>query len=383
LNNIGCLNIKYIENITNISDLRYTYLLNNTIKNLNYITEIFLIGCNPRIELPILNSNIRKSYLNNLDFKIYTIGLGVNYITYPILNIGSSIKKLYKFFYSIDIINKYFLFDNYYNIYLFNKYFLINTTFIIGSSSLVRLDFQNILNSLMYFFKNFNISLNNLNILNRHLGRLSFYESNLYYNIKNKSNFYTKKLDSFNYLLGLDYIPLEIKNKNNINIYQGFFYISKIFEYINLVLPSTIYIEESSIYINLEGRLRYTNLIIKSFKNIISDINIIESLNILKKHLIIKNFSIFNNFFFILNKFNKIYNFYFQYLNFYKKKIENYKNLNYKNLNFYNLNFYNLNFYNSIFYKIIYNYYSSDIYSKNSKILTIMSNKINFKNFIN
>jgi hypothetical protein len=371
-----------MENIINISDLRYTYLLNNTIKNLNYITEIFLIGCNPRIELPILNSNIRKSYLNNLDFKIYTIGLGINYITYPILNIGSSIKKLYKFFYSIDIINKYFLSDNYYNIYLFNKNYLVNTTFIIGSSSLIRLDFQNILNSILYFFKEFNISLNNLNIVNRHLGRLSFYESNLYFNIKKESKFLNKNLDSFNYLLGLDYLPLEIKNKNNINIYQGFFFISKIFEYINLVLPSTIYIEESSIYINLEGRLRYTNLIIKSFKNIISDLNIIESLNILKKYLILNNFSILNNFFLIINKFNKIFNFYFQYLNFYKKKIENYKILNYKNLN-YNLNFYNLNFYNSIFYKIIYNYYSSDIYSKNSKILTIMSNKINFKNFIN
>ena len=114
-NKIGCLNINYFENLKNNPDLRYTYLLNNTIKSLNNITEIFLIGSNPRLELPLLNSYIRKSYLNNLNFKVYSIGTGLNYLTYPILNIGSSIKNLYKFLYSLSIVNKYFLFDNFFH----------------------------------------------------------------------------------------------------------------------------------------------------------------------------------------------------------------------------------------------------------------------------
>jgi hypothetical protein len=382
-NKIGSLNINYCETIKNVPDLRYTYLLNNTIKNLNNITEIFLIGCNPRLELPLLNSYIRKSFLNNLNFKVYSIGLGLNYLTYPLLNIGSSIKNLYKFFYSLSIVNKYFFFDNFYNLCFFNKIKIINSYFILGSSFFIRTDSNNIFNSLIEFFKNFSINIKNLNIIFRHLGKISFFESNLFYNINTKSNFYKRKFNSFNYFLGLDnFNYLEEKNKFNINIYQGFFYISKIFSNINLVLPSTIYIEESYLYLNIEGRLRYSNLVIKPFKNIISDYIILESLNVLIKYLIKNNFSIINNYYKIKDNFSIIYNFYNNYLlnlKIYKRKILN--NLLYDNNNIFNLSYYNFIFSNSIFYSIINNYYSSDIYSKNSKILNIMSKKINYKNF--
>jgi hypothetical protein len=308
----------------------------------------------------------------------------MNYLTYPILNIGSSINNLYKFLYSLSIVNKFFIFENFYNIYFFNKINIINSYFVLGSSLFIRNDYNNILNSLIYFFKEFNINIKNLNVIFRHLGRISFYESNLFYNINNKSDFYKKKFNSFNYFLGLDNLNYaEKENILSINIYQGFFYISKIFEYINLVLPSTIYIEESSLYLNIEGRLRYSNLAIKPFKNIISDYLIIESLNVLVKYLIKHNFSIINNYYKIKNNFNKIFNFYNNYLfniNIYKKKIDINKNLYFNNI-IYNINYYSFQFINSIFYSIINNYYSSDIYSKNSKILTIMSKKINYKNF--
>lgn len=255
----------------------------------------------------------------------------------------------------------------------------------LGSSFFIRMDYNNILNSLIYFFKEFNINIKNLNVIFRHLGRISFYESNLFYNINNKSKFYKNKMNSFNYFLGLDNLNfIEKFNKLNINIYQGFFYISKIFEFINLVLPSTIYIEESSLYLNIEGRIRYSNLAIKPFKNIISDYMIIESLNILVKYVIKNNFSIINNYYDTENKFLMIFNLLNSYLfnlNFYKKRIENNKNL-YFNNSLFNINFYNLFLVNSIFYSVIINYYSSDIYSKNSKILTIMSKKINYKNFL-
>jgi len=383
-NKIGCLNINYPENLKNNPDLRYTYLLNNTIKELNNINELFLIGSNPRLELPLLNSYIRKSYLNNLNFKIYSIGTGLNYITYPILTIGSSIKNLYKFIYSISLVNKYFIFDNFYNIYFFNKINIISSSFILGSSFFIRTDYNNILNSLIFFFKEFNINIKNLNIIFRHLGRISFLESNLYYKINDKSKFYKNKFNTFNYFLGLDNLNfIEKLNKFNINIYQGFFFISKIFEYINLVLPSTIYIEESSLYLNIEGRLRYSNLAIKPYKNIISDYLIIESLNILIKYFYQNNFSILNNFYKIESKFLILFNILNNHLfniNFYKKRIENNKNF-YFNNKLFNLNYYYYYYFNSIFYAVINNYYSSDIYSKNSKVMTILSKKIIYKNF--
>jgi hypothetical protein len=385
-NKIGSLNINYSENLKNMPDFRYSYLLNNTIKNLSNIIEILLIGSNPRLELPLLNSYIRKSYLNNLSFKIYSIGLGLNFLTYPVLNIGSSLKNLYKFLYGISIVNKYFIFENFYNTSFFKKNILLNSSFILGSSFFIRTDYNNILNSLIYFFEKFKINLKNLNIIFKNLGKISFYESNLFYQINLKSNFYKNKFSSFNYFLGLDNLNFtERNNKFNINVYQGFFYISKFFEFINLVLPSAIYIEEASTYLNIEGRLRYSNLAIKPLKNIISDYLIIESLNILIKYLIKNNFSIINNYYKIKNYFLNLFNFYNNYLyslNIYKKKIENNKNL-YFNNNFFNINFYYFQFLNSIFFSTINNYYANDIYSKNSKILTIMSKKIDYLNFKN
>lgn len=381
-NRIGCLNINYIENLRNNPDLRYTYLLNNTIKNLSNITELFLIGSNPRLELPLLNSYIRKSYLNNLNFKIYSLGIGLNYLTYPILNIGSSIKNFYKFLYSLSLVNKYFIFDNFYNVYFFNKMNIISSSFMLGSSFFIRNDYNYLLNSLIWFFKEFKLDIKKLNVIFRHLGRISFLESNLFYKINHKSKFYKIKFNSFNYFIGLDNLTFIDKIKYNVNIYQGFFYISKIFEYINLVLPSTIYIEESSSYLNIEGRIRYSNLSIKPFKNIISDYLIIDSFNILIKYLIINNFTVFNNYFNIVSKFTIIFNLFNNYLsniNYYKKRIEN-KNL--FDYNFFSFNFYNFFFFNSIFYTVINNYYASDIYSKNSKILTIMSKKIIYNNFV-
>ncbi len=73
-------------------------------------------------------------------------------------------------------------------------------------------------------------------------------------------------------------------------------------------------------------------------------------------------------------------NFYLNYLVNLRKHILVYDNI-VNNVNKFNLNFNNAFLNNSIFSKIIYNFYSSDAFSKKSKILTIMSYKIRFINF--
>jgi hypothetical protein len=126
--------------------------MNQTIKNITNITNVLFIGCNPRLESPLLNTNFRKAYLNNILFKVYSIGLSLEYSTYPILNLGSSIKYLYKFLLGKTLVTKYFLFDNFYNSYYFNSCTFLNINIFLGNSLVIRSDFQNIFNSIISIF---------------------------------------------------------------------------------------------------------------------------------------------------------------------------------------------------------------------------------------
>lgn len=47
------------------TDLRSSYLLNTKIANVEEADLVLLIGTNPRLEAPLLNSRIRKGYVHN------------------------------------------------------------------------------------------------------------------------------------------------------------------------------------------------------------------------------------------------------------------------------------------------------------------------------
>lgn len=53
---------------------RESYLFNTTIAGLEQADAILLIGTNPRLEAPMINARIRKSWLDNLSLKIGLIG---------------------------------------------------------------------------------------------------------------------------------------------------------------------------------------------------------------------------------------------------------------------------------------------------------------------
>lgn len=64
-NSFGCNNILYFENFHKnvIMDFRIFFLLNKTLVELEYSFNYFFFGTNPRLEVPLLNVRIRKSYL--------------------------------------------------------------------------------------------------------------------------------------------------------------------------------------------------------------------------------------------------------------------------------------------------------------------------------
>lgn len=96
-NGIGCDNIEYQEKQYFNADLRESYLLNTTAMSLETAKAIVLIHTNLRMENPLLNSRIRKNYLNNPGLKIFSIGLAATYTTFPVINLGNSNASLVKF----------------------------------------------------------------------------------------------------------------------------------------------------------------------------------------------------------------------------------------------------------------------------------------------
>ena len=88
---LGCSNFNYLDNRFVLYDFRFYYLLNSTVASLRNLTNLFFIGTNLRLESPLLNSKVRKSFLKNFSFKAFSLGLGLNYLTYPVRKLGNSI----------------------------------------------------------------------------------------------------------------------------------------------------------------------------------------------------------------------------------------------------------------------------------------------------
>ena len=167
-NSIGFSNIIYWENNVNLIDFRYSYLMNITIQKISTINNLLLIGTNPRLELPLLNSFLRKNYLTNTKFKAYSIGFALDFLSFPVINLGSSMKYFFSFLMAFVLVSRYFLLNTFYNNYFFNGLNLLNLTFFIGNTTFCRLDSDSILNSIFYFSSKLNLLIKNINIISRH-----------------------------------------------------------------------------------------------------------------------------------------------------------------------------------------------------------------------
>lgn len=251
---MGCSNYYYNNNLCNdyLKDFRFNYLLNMTLIDLENLVNVLLIGVNPRLEVPLLNARLRKNYLNNFNFKVFSIGLGLSYLTYPVINLGSSIKTLLLFLEGKLFSKKFYLNDFFLSNYL-NKKNLLNLNIFFGTSFL---DHFNLSFLYSYFLK----LTNNIGLINRFMGRMTFSELNLTSNFE-KLNFFKK---SFNFFCNVDLDLFFFNNKllDSFNIYQGIFYHSFLSFYFDLILPVTNYLEDYLSYLNLEGRIRSTNKIV-------------------------------------------------------------------------------------------------------------------------
>merc|ERR1719242_118062 len=73
MNKLGCNKLECRMDGTRMDcDMRSNYLFNSTIPGIEYADVALLVGTNPRMEAPLINTRLRKAYLNGLD--VYLIG---------------------------------------------------------------------------------------------------------------------------------------------------------------------------------------------------------------------------------------------------------------------------------------------------------------------
>ena len=243
------LNSNYLEsrseNFFVDTSKRENYIFNSSINSIEESDFMLLIGTNPRYEATILNSRIRKSYLNNRA-EIYSFG-DQGDLTYPYKVISESNKALDHFLSGNgDLYNK---FKN-----SSKPMVILGFSFFLGKSAKY---FQEKLNSFQknYIneeFKDWKI----INVLSKDASTVGAFDLD----IINTSDGYNKTLEKLNnnefeliFLFGQD--NLNFSKKNEFVVYIGS-HGDKGAETADIVLPSPAYTEQNGYYTNLEGKIQ-------------------------------------------------------------------------------------------------------------------------------
>ena len=248
---LGCSNFNYLDNRFVLYDFRFYYLLNSTVASLRNLTNLFFIGTNLRLESPLLNSKVRKSFLKNFSFKAFSLGLGLNYLTYPVRNLGNSIFSFLLCLEGRLLSERSFLFKDYLNSFMLN-YNFCNLHIFVGMSFMNRIDSNSLFRGLSFLLNILSLSMNNLHIVSTFIGRISAMEVGFMQTKNSFSCLLSKnyRLDSFVYFCGVDFDNLNLNMlSTNFIVSQCSFFSSRVLQYSNIILPSSVYLEKDAPYI--------------------------------------------------------------------------------------------------------------------------------------
>jgi NADH-quinone oxidoreductase subunit G len=323
------------DNQTILNENPMSYIFNSSILEVEESDLIILIGVNPKLEAPIINYKILKSYNKGND--VYNIGDDIN-LNYPTKYLGKNIDVLKdKSF--LEIIKK------------------SNSPMIIIGSGYSSYATEEDIKSLFTFAKNNNVindKKNNLSFLSPYASRVG---QLLLGNTQNKEfqpmNFLESEFKNGSYNLLFSFNSEDISNpifKDSFKVYLGHHGDIGAMS-ADLILPTPLYTEKNSTYINVEGRPQ------EAFRchNPIGDAK--EEWSILKKISDLMGYeNDFNTFNDVRSELLKEFKFNFELntiINFdIKIDIQD-----------------TTNFSTSSFHYPINNFYFSDIISKNSKIM--------------
>ena len=245
-NTLGLNNVNF--NITKNIDLRKHYLFNVNV-NLIDLNNLFLfIGVNPKSDSPILNLKIKNlKYRYNNKIHLYYIGNKVLF-NYQCIHLGICVNTLLKI-----LCGKFFLCK------MMNN--LTNTVFFFSV-------FFNKIDKYSEFIEHSSFTTQKKNFI---INYMSLFSSDVcLYELGVSSYYYSKSMFIKNndakmlYLVGADFNNLYINN-NIFIIYQGHHGNIGV-KHANIVLPSNTFVENTSFFINCEGRLFVSNLAVTKKK---------------------------------------------------------------------------------------------------------------------
>eukprot|EP00178_Gracilaria_changii_P016390 TRINITY_DN4668_c0_g1_i1.p1 TRINITY_DN4668_c0_g1~~TRINITY_DN4668_c0_g1_i1.p1 ORF type:complete len:269 (-),score=17.73 TRINITY_DN4668_c0_g1_i1:286-1092(-) len=241
LNALNCFNYEFRNNGNlNVSNnFRSDYLFNSQIEMIEDADVILLVGVNPRLETPVLNSRILKA-INKKKCKVFSIGTPAD-LTYHYTHLGNTASVL------TDLATgKHAACEDLRNAKL--------PMMIVGHDTLTRSDSHGILNSARkianeYKFINAEEGWNGYNILHRNIGQVNALELGIDFRV-------SQQKPKVIFLLGCD---------NNINpedIPQDSFVVyigshgDQGAQYADVILPASAYTERTGTYVNTEGRVQ-------------------------------------------------------------------------------------------------------------------------------
>lgn len=369
--------------------------MSNSLLALESFSFCLLVSLDLRIELPLLHTRLRKSFLKSEDSYIFfSLGLSLDYLSFPVVNLGNSLKTLLNILEGRFFFLTSFLLNNYISLKIINYYFcyFFNLSFLLGSSIFNRLDSSFFFDSIYYIF--FKISFNLpyvsffFNVVSNFLGRISTFEIGAVINKTSNSNFINNTFsNSFLFLLAVDLLNFNFKE--SFIIFQGSFQNAlKSLKQTFLVFPVSIFIENVFTFLNLEGLVRKTKKAITINSLIFNDSELLKSLFFYKDFFFKSNFSVLIYFYKTMFLFKDIINYMcFFFSSFLQKMFYIFFNFFAITVNFF-VNFLFLNFskikiLNSWFISFLNSHYFCDYYTKNSKIMLLSFLKTYNLNFSN
>ena len=237
------------DNTQFIPGHRSSYLFNSSIQKIDEADAILIIGSNPKWEAAVLNSRIRKAYLNN-NCQIALIGPKIN-LTYKYTHLSNDISYLN------NILNEK-------SDFLEHLKNAKNPLMLIGSSAINYNDGIEILKICAEICNKLNIvneTENGFNILNQNISRvgaldIGFYSKNFDRDFKVSLTKHIRDTNPVVFLLGLDEINFS-SLEDSFVIYIGH-HGDEGANNADIILPSPAFPEKTSTFVNIEGRVLQT-----------------------------------------------------------------------------------------------------------------------------
>ena len=231
------------------NESRGGYLFNTGIQNIEQADAILMVGTNPRVEAPLINAHLRQCYVQGA--LIGVLGPQVD-MRYPYQHLGDQPEQ----FASLLNGRSQFMKD-----FKAAK----NPMLIVGSGAVTGHDGGHVLGIAQQFAEKYGLvrdDWNGFNILHHAASRVGGLDIGMVpevggYDTDNIVINVAKKNISTVYLLGADEVNMEVFN-NCFVIYQGHHGDAGAAN-ADVILPGSAYTEKGGIYVNLEGRVQFSD----------------------------------------------------------------------------------------------------------------------------